>query len=115
MHIKLNLCDDNIVVSVHQVTQGIGVVNCIYFNPQTEQFWILDYRIYDPDSDKKTKIDHVEDMILNVVNQKKLPFQTVLMDSWYATKRLMALIDNLEKIYYCPLKINRLVDDTGGA
>ncbi|NEP78766.1 MAG: hypothetical protein F6K17_43200 [Okeania sp. SIO3C4] len=26
----------------------------------------------------------------------------------------MALIDNLGKIYYCPLKSNRLVDDTGG-
>ena len=36
------------------------------------------------------------------------------MDSWYATQRLMALIDNLGKIYYCPLKSNRLVDDTGG-
>ncbi|NES69378.1 MAG: hypothetical protein F6K24_31190 [Okeania sp. SIO2D1] len=39
------------------------------------------------------------------------------MDSRYATKRLMALIDNLGKTYYCPLKINRfnrLVDDTGG-
>ena len=35
------------------------------------------------------------------------------MESWYATKRLMALIDNMEKISYCPLKINRLVDDTG--
>ncbi len=35
------------------------------------------------------------------------------MDSWYGTQRLMALIDNMEKIYYCPLKINRLVDDTG--
>ncbi len=98
----------------HQVIRGIGVVNCIYFNPKTDKFWILDYRIYDPDSDKKTKIDHVEEMILNVVNKKKLPFQTVLMDSWYATQRLMALIDNLGKIYYCPLKINRLVDDTGG-
>ncbi len=53
-------------------------------------------------------------MILNVVNKKKLPFQTVLMDSWYATQRLMALVDNMKKIYYCPLKINRLVDDTGG-
>ncbi|NET30372.1 MAG: hypothetical protein F6K01_35235 [Okeania sp. SIO1I7] len=53
-------------------------------------------------------------MIFSVVNQKTLPFKTVLMDSWYATKRLMALVDNLEKIYYCPLKINRLVDDTGG-
>ena len=41
---------------------------------------IIDYRIYDPDTDKKTKIDHVEEMILNVVNKKKLPFKTVLMD-----------------------------------
>ncbi len=98
----------------HKVVSGIGVVNCIYFNPKLEKFWLIDYHIYDPDSDKKTKIDNVEEMILNVVNQKKLPFKTVLMDSWYATQRLMALVDNLEKIYYCPLKINRLVDDTGG-
>ncbi|NES70495.1 MAG: hypothetical protein F6K24_37435 [Okeania sp. SIO2D1] len=40
--------------------------------------------------------------------------KTVLIDSWYATKRLIALIDNLGKIYYCPLKKNRLVDDSGG-
>ena len=25
----------------------------------------------------------------------------------YATKRLMALVDNMQKTYYCPLKINR--------
>ncbi|NES67511.1 MAG: transposase, partial [Okeania sp. SIO2D1] len=49
-----------------------------------------------------------------MVNHKKILFNTVLMDSWYAKKRLMGLIDNMEKIYYCPLKINRLVDDTGG-
>jgi hypothetical protein len=36
------------------------------------------------------------------------------MDSWYATQRLMGLIDNLGKFYYCPLKNNRLIDDTGG-
>ncbi|WP_237397088.1 hypothetical protein [Okeania sp. KiyG1] len=46
-------------------------------------------------------------MILNVVNKNKLPFKNVLMDSWYATQRLMALIDNMRKIYYCPLKVNR--------
>ena len=70
--------------------------------------------MYDPDTDNKTKIDHVEEMILNVVNKKKLPFKTVLMDSWYATQRLMGLVNNLGKNYYCPLKINRLVDDSGG-
>ncbi len=49
---------------------------------------------------KKACGDHVEEMILCVVNKKKLPFKTVLMDSWYATQRLMGLIDNMEKIYY---------------
>ena len=36
------------------------------------------------------------------------------MDSWYASQKLMAMIDNLGKIYYCLLKKNRLVDDTKG-
>jgi hypothetical protein len=36
------------------------------------------------------------------------------MDSWYGSQKLMAMIDDLGKIYYCPLKKNRLVDDTGG-
>ena len=46
-------------------------------------------------------------MMLNAIKNKKTPFKTVLMDSWYATQRLMALIDNDRKIYYCPLKSNR--------
>jgi len=41
-------------------------------------------------------------------------FARVLMDSWYAAQKLMALIEQLGKIYYCPLKRNRLVDDSGG-
>lgn len=36
------------------------------------------------------------------------------MDSWYACQKLMFLIEDLGKIYYCPLKNNRLVDDKGG-
>lgn len=43
---------------------------------------------------------------------KGLPFQAVLMDTWYATNKLMLYIDGLGKYYYCPLKRNRLVDDT---
>ena len=49
-----------------------------------------------------------------MVAHKQLPFRTVLMDSWYATQKLMLLIDDIGKIYYCPMKKNRLVDDTGG-
>ncbi len=45
---------------------------------------------------------------------KILPFDTVLMDTWYAVNNLMLYIDSLEKVYYCPLKTNRLVDDSFG-
>ena len=46
-------------------------------------------------------------MILDAINNKKIVFKTVLIDSCYVTQRLMALIDNDRKIYYCPLKSNR--------
>ena len=98
----------------HRVIRGIGLISCIYVNPETGQYWVIDYRIYDKDGDGKTKLDKLADMLLNAVNQKKIKFTKVLMDSWYATQKLMALIDNLGKIYYVPLKKNRLVDDTGG-
>ena len=53
-------------------------------------------------------------MLQNLVYHKVLPFQAVLMDTWYATNKLMLYIDELGKYYYCPLKRNRLVDDTSG-
>jgi hypothetical protein len=98
----------------HRVLRGIGLVSCVYVNPETGQFWVIDYRIYDPDGDGKSKLDHVTDMLQSLIYHKLLPCSAVLMDSWYATKDLMQFIDQLGKYYYCPLKKNRLVDDTGG-
>jgi hypothetical protein len=74
------------------VIGGIGVVSSVYdVNPQTERFWVIDYRIFDPDADGKTKLDHLRDM-LRSVSHRGVHFETVLMDSWYATKDLMVLI-----------------------
>jgi hypothetical protein len=98
----------------HRVIKGIGLVNCVYFNPEIGQSWVIDYRIYDPEGDGKSKLDHVKDMLQGIVYHKVLPFSTVLMDSWYATNSLMQYIEGLGKYYYCPLKRNRLVDDTEG-
>ena len=53
-------------------------------------------------------------MLQALVFQKQLTFARVLMNSWYAAQKLMALIEKLGKVYYCPLKRNRLVDDSGG-
>jgi len=97
-----------------RVIRGIGVVSCVYVNPTTGQFWVIDYRVFDPERDGKGKLDHVSDM-LKMIEHRGLPFSTVLMDSWYATKELMLLIDGMGKLFYCPIKGNRLADDSGGA
>jgi hypothetical protein len=98
----------------HRVLQAIRLINCLYINRKLGRFWVVNYRIYKREEDGKSKLDHVADMLKNLVNSKQLSFARVLMDSWYACQKLMFLIENLGKIYYCPLKKNRLVDDTGG-
>ncbi len=98
----------------HRIIKGIGIVNCVYVNPEAQQFWIIDYRIYDPAGDGKGKLDHVSEMLNLSIYAKQIPFTTVLMDSWYATLEMMRQIESLHKIFYCPLKKNRLVDETNG-
>src|SRR5215218_11100415 len=54
--------------------------------------------------------------MLRSAEHRRMPFRTVLMDSWYATKDLMLLIDGMgeKKTFYCPLKSNCQVDGSGG-
>lgn len=96
------------------VIKGIGIVTCVYVNPETNQFWLINYRLFAPEVDGKTKLDHVREMFENAIEHKKLPFRAVLMDSWYAAKELMLHIERSNKIYYCPLKSNRQVDEGEG-
>lgn len=70
--------------------------------------------MYDPAGDGKTKLDHVRDMFVDASQGKHLPFRAVPMDSWYATNALMMHIDQAGKVFYCPLKSNRKVDDSQG-
>jgi hypothetical protein len=81
-------------------------------NPKVQRFWVIDYRIFNGDVDGKTKIDHVKDMLQELVYHQLFPFETVLMGTWYAVNSFMLYIDSLDKIYYCPLEKDRLVDDT---
>jgi hypothetical protein len=111
----LNWLDGNERGNEHRVIRGIGLISCLYVNVNTGQFWVIDYRLYNPDGDGNSKLDHVQEMLTSAVFAKQLPFATVLMDSWYAAQKLMAAIEELGKVYYCPLKTNRLVDDSGGS
>jgi hypothetical protein len=96
--------------NAHSVIKGIGVVTCVYINPELDTFWVIDYRIYDPERDGKNKLEHVREMLDNALHDKCLPLRGVLMDSWYAERKLMLHIERLGKVYYCPLKSNRQVN-----
>jgi hypothetical protein len=98
--------------NAHGIIRGIGVVNCVYVNSITKEEFIIDYRIFNPDEDGKSKLEHVSDMLDSIIADKKIDFKYILMDTWYATKDLLLKIEGLEKIYYCPIKSNRLVDDS---
>jgi hypothetical protein len=108
--------------TVHHVIRGIGVVTCVYVNPELDRFWLIDYRIYappGPEGDGKSKLDHVSEMLTAALDprhpaSKDLPVRAVLMDTWYATRPLMRQIEALGHVYYCPLKPNRLVDEGHG-
>ncbi|QMW03254.1 IS701 family transposase [Spirosoma foliorum] len=99
--------------NAHGIIKGIGVVNCVYFNPKINQFWLIDYRIFNPDEDGKSKLDHVLDM-LNQLAPRQISYRIVLMDSWYAVTDLFKWLITNEKLFYCPIKSNRKVDDSGG-
>lgn len=99
--------------NAHAVIKGIGVVNCVYYEPNFDRFWIIDFRIFDPERDGKSKHDHVRDM-LESAKYRGLLFSTVLVDSWYATAEMMRYLIEEGKRFFCPLKSNRKVDDTQG-
>lgn len=95
--------------NAHGLIKGIGVVNCVYVNPDLNRFWVIDYRIYAPDYDGKSKLNHMREMFDNALYKKNIVFKTVLMDTWYATAEMMQHISKHGKLFYCPIKSNRLV------
>ncbi|URW78273.1 transposase [Rickettsia conorii subsp. raoultii] len=98
-----------------RITTSIGVVSLVYYNPDINRFWVIDYRIFSPDHDGATKLDHLLSMLNNAVYSKKIPFQTVLFDTWYATHKIMQHVDPLAKYYYAPIKANRNVSKTSAS
>ena len=97
------------------VIRGIGIVTCIYVNPELNRFWLIDYRLFASAEDGKTKLDHAREMFDLAIHHKHLQDRCVLMDTWYATRQFMLHIERSGKIYYCPLQANRQVDEDDGS
>ena len=91
------------------LVRGIGVVNLLHTSGQTDDFYPIDYRVYSPESDGKTKHQHFQEMIVRAKSDKRLQARTVLFDSWYASAETLKLLVRLEMLFVTTLKSNRLV------
>lgn len=94
--------------SKHDITKGIGVVNALW-QTSKEDYVPMDYRIWNPPEDGKTKNDHFRDMLSNTKARSLVP-EMVVADSWYSS------LDNLKTIrshgwdWVMGLRSNRLVN-----
>lgn len=89
----------------HGITTGIGVVTLVYINPELNKYWILDYRIYDKQTDGKKKTEHALEMIeywqtIHELHPERAPFTTVLMDAGYTCKKIIQYVVRKDKIFY---------------
>ena len=95
--------------AVQGMVTGIGLVNLVHSSGQAGDFLPLDYRLYAPDQDQKTKNDHFLDMFEQVVAEDKLLARTLLFDAWYAGSTNLKRIHRAGWTFFTTLKSNRLV------
>lgn len=93
----------------HGLVRGIGIVNLVHSAGDKKDFYPVDYRIYAPDQDGKTKNEHFAEMVRNAVYAKNIQAKRILFDSWYASAENLKLVQRLGLIFFTTLKSNRLV------
>lgn len=98
----------------HGITTGIGVVTLVYIHPELEQFWVLDYRVYDKQTDGLKKTDQALEMVeyyqtMQELHPDRLPWTTLLIDAGYTCKKIMQYLVRKEKLFYGVMPKSRKV------
>lgn len=93
----------------HGIVKGIGLVNFVHSSGNDGDFWPIDYRIYHPETDAKTKNDHFQEMFMRLITHKHLKAKTILFDNWYGSAENLKLIHRQGWIFFTTLKSNRKV------
>lgn len=93
----------------HGLVRGIGIVNLVHSAGSKQDFYPIDYRIYAPDQDGKSKNDHFMDMVKNALSDKQILAKYILFDAWYASVANLKLVHRLGLTFFTTLKSNRMV------
>lgn len=100
----------------HGAVKGIDLVNLVHTAGNDDQHWPINYRVFHPDTDGKTKNDHFQEMFRRLITHKHLKARRILFDAWYASVDNLKLIHRSGWTFFTTLKSNRLVSlhrDTG--
>ena len=81
--------------NVHGVVKGIRIVNLVYGDK--EDAYPIDFRVYAPEVDGKTKHEHFQEMVRQAYYEKGIKANTVLFDGWYASVENIAILLRLFK------------------
>ncbi len=84
----------------HGLVRGIGIVNLVHSAGDQKDFYPIDYRIYAPEQDGKTKNEHFSEMVINAVYAKKIKAKCILFDSWYASAENLKLVHRLGLVFF---------------
>jgi putative transposase len=91
----------------HKVVKGIGLESFIWTN--SDDYHIpIDYRIYDKNTDGKTKNQHFQNMLWSAKHRGFKPKYT-LIDSWYTSLENLKLINKFNWKWIAQLRKNRIV------
>lgn len=96
----------------HGLVKGIGLVNLVHTSGAMGDFYPINYRIYNPDSDGKTKNDHFQEMFKQAVQIQEIKARKIAFDSWYASVDNLKMIHRSGWTFYTNLKSNRKVSIT---
>lgn len=106
---KMDLVNYQYSGNAHDVIAGIGLVNMLWHNADEAQSVPVDYRIYDKDTDGKTKNQHFCDM-LRTAKARGITPDAVVMDTWYSSLKNLKTIRDHGWIWVTPLRKNRKVN-----
>jgi hypothetical protein len=96
----------------HGLVKGIGLVNLVHTNGSLGNFYPINYRIYNPDSDGKTKNEHFQEMFKQAVEKQEIKARKIAFDSWYASVGNLKMIHRSGWTFYTNVKSNRKVSIT---
>ncbi|ALB22071.1 Transposase [Piscirickettsia salmonis] len=95
--------------NAHDVIAGIGLVNLVWYGLERQHSIPIDYRVYDKDTDGKTKNDHFRDMLKLGKNRGMTP-SAVVFDAWYSSLNNLKAARDLHWNWVAGLKKNRKVN-----